>query len=208
MPKTAITGTMIAVGIDKDSVVPIYQQIIDGLREAVFEGRVVPGSKLPSTRIFAEELRVSRNTVLQVFETLINEGVLTSRVGDGTYVVGRQDSDALQPASQEPAPTEPQYPFRSISRRGRNLVASASDAFSESPTPFMPDLPDLREFPIRTWLRLLNETSGRLRGEILAETSNAGYEPLRRAIAQYLNASRSMSCYYSQVINDWDAAEP
>jgi GntR family transcriptional regulator / MocR family aminotransferase len=150
MPKTAITGTMIAVGIDKDSVVPIYQQIIDGLREAVFEGRVVPGSKLPSTRIFAEELRVSRNTVLQVFETLINEGVLTSRVGDGTYVVGRQDSDALQPASQEPAPTEPQYPFRSISRRGRNLVASASDAFSESPTPFMPDLPDLREFPIRT----------------------------------------------------------
>jgi GntR family transcriptional regulator / MocR family aminotransferase len=200
MPKTAITGTMINVGIDKDSSVPIYQQIIDGLREAVSGGRVVPGSKLPSTRIFAEELGVSRNTVLQVFDTLINEGVLTSRVGDGTYVVERPDADAPQSESPEPAPTELQYPFRSISRRGRGLVASASDAFSESPTPFMPDLPDLREFPIRTWLRLLNETSGRLRGEILAATSNAGYEPLRRAIAQYLNASRYMSCDYSQVI--------
>src|ERR1700681_414282 len=118
MPKTAITGTMINVGIDKDSAVPIYQQIIDGLREAVSGGRVVPGSKLPSTRIFAEELGVSRNTVLQVFDTLINEGVLTSRVGDDTYVVERQDADAPQSESPEPAPTEHQHPFRTISRPG------------------------------------------------------------------------------------------
>ncbi|HLG84579.1 MAG TPA: PLP-dependent aminotransferase family protein [Bradyrhizobium sp.] len=156
---------------------------------------------LAGTRIFAEELGVSRNTVLQVFDTLINEGLLTSRVGDGTYVATETRDHEQAPLSPlAPTATEPPYPFRSISRRGRNLVASASDAFSESPTPFMPDLPDLREFPIRTWLRLLNETSGRLRKEILAETSNAGYEPLRRAIAQYLNASRGMSCEFSQII--------
>jgi GntR family transcriptional regulator / MocR family aminotransferase len=201
MPKTAVTGTIINLGFDKASSVPIYQQIIDRLREAVWQGRVAPGSKLPSTRIFAEELGVSRNTVLQVFDTLINEGLLTSRVGDGTYVATElQERDNPQAASFETDTNELKYPFRSISRRGRSLVASASDAFSESPTPFMPDLPDLREFPIRTWLRLLNETSGRLRGEILAETSNAGYEPLRRAIAQYLNASRGMSCDFNQVI--------
>ena len=64
----------------------------------------------------------------------------------------------------------------------------------------MPDLPDLREFPIRTWLRLLNETSGRLTGQILTDASSAGYEPLRRAIAQHLSASRGMTCDYSQVI--------
>jgi GntR family transcriptional regulator/MocR family aminotransferase len=201
MPKTAVTGTIINLGIDKASSVPIYQQIIDSLREAVSQGRVAPGSKLPSTRIFAEELGVSRNTVLQVFDTLINEGLLTSRVGDGTYVAAEaQERNKPQSASLAPSASDLQYPFRSISRRGRNLVASASDAFSESPTPFMPDLPDLREFPIRTWLRLLNETSGRLRGEILAETSNAGYEPLRRAIAQHLNASRGMSCDFTQII--------
>jgi GntR family transcriptional regulator/MocR family aminotransferase len=200
MPKTAVTGTIINLDIDKASPTPIYQQIIDRLREAVSQGRVTPGSKLPSTRIFAEELGVSRNTVLQVFDTLINEGLLTSRVGDGTYVASEVQDGGNTQSTSPPATTELQYPFRSISRRGRNLVASASDAFSESPTPFMPDLPDLREFPIRTWLRLMNETSGRLRGEILAETTNAGYEPLRRAIAQYLNASRGMSCDFSQVI--------
>jgi GntR family transcriptional regulator/MocR family aminotransferase len=91
-------------------------------------------------------------------------------------------------------------PFRSLSRRGKNLVASATGAFAEKPTPFMPDQPDLREFPIKTWMRILNETSGRLTGQILAETSSAGYEPLRHAIAQHLNAARGMNCNASQVI--------
>jgi GntR family transcriptional regulator / MocR family aminotransferase len=201
MPKTSIKGTIVNLGLDKNSVVPIYRQISEGLREAVTHGRIAAGSKLPSTRIFAKELGVSRNTVLQVFDTLINEGLLTSHVGDGTYIAAdQQDRDRTPSVTPVPNAPESTYPFRTISRRGRNLVASASDAFSESPTPFMPDLPDLREFPIRTWLRLLNETSGRLRGEILAQTSNAGYEPLRRAIAQYLNASRGMSCDFNQVI--------
>ena len=202
MPKTAITGTPISLEIDKASTVPIYQQIVDLLREAVNSGRIPAGSRLPSTRIFAEELRVSRNTVLQVFDTLINEGFLISKVGAGTYVsgeAGERDSRGLSSTELEGS-GEGHYPFRSLSRRGRSIVSSVSDAFTESPTPFMPDLPDLREFPIRTWLRLLNETSGRLRGEVLADTSNAGYEPLRRAIAQYLNASRGMSCDFSQVI--------
>lgn len=201
MPKTALTGTIINLGFDKASSIPIYRQIIDRLREAVAQDRIIPGSKLPSTRVLAEELGVSRNTVLQVFDTLINEGLLTSRVGDGTYVAtGVTDPKPLEMTNFPTDPSEHEYPFRSISRRGRSIVASASDAFSESPTPFMPDLPDLREFPIKTWLRLLNETSGRLRGEILADTSSAGYTPLRQAIAQYLNASRGMSCSFEQVI--------
>lgn len=79
-------------------------------------------------------------------------------------------------------------------------MVSATGEFAERPTTFMPDLPDLREFPIRTWLRLLNETSGRLTGQILAEASNAGYEPLRRAIAQHVSASRGMKCESRQVI--------
>src|SRR6266481_585195 len=202
MPKTAITGTLVSFEIDKTSSVPIYRQIADLLREAVCAGRISAGSKLPSTRIFAEELGVSRNTVLQVFDTLINEGFLISRVGAGTYVSGEtgKRDDRRQLPTESSNSGESHYPFRSLSRRGKSIVSSATDAFTESPTPFMPDLPDLREFPIRTWLRLLNETSGRLRGEVLADTSNAGYEPLRRAIAQYINASRGMSCDFTQVI--------
>ncbi|CAN5351954.1 PLP-dependent aminotransferase family protein [soil metagenome] len=192
---------MIALQIDADSALPKYQQIADQLRSAIESGRLPSGSKLPSTRICAEELGVSRNVILQAFDTLINEGFLLSRTGDGTYVSGPPlDTQSQAPLESRRPEDAGKYPFRSLSMRGKSLVASSSDAFPERPTAFMPDLPDLREFPIRTWLRLLNETSGRLRGEILADTSNAGYEPLRRAIARHLNISRGMSCTSDQVI--------
>ncbi len=155
------------------------------------------GAKLPSTRVFAEELGVSRNTVLQVFETLTQEGVLSSRVGAGTFVAAATGTGVVVADEFRDGKA---YPFRTLSRRGRGILSSATSEFAERPTAFMPDVPDLREFPIKTWLRLLNETSGRLTGEILADASNAGYEPLRRAIAQHLNASRGMRCDYAQVI--------
>lgn len=206
MSRTSITSALVSLAIDKRGTVPIHRQIADRLREAIEAGRIAVGVRLPSTRVFAEELGVSRNTVLQVFETLTDEGVLESRVGAGTFVAGtpprRAAALAPEPANDPAADgrVERGYPFRSLSRRGRSLVASSTGEFSERPTPFMPDLPDLREFPIRTWLRLLNETSGRLTGEILADASCAGYEPLRRAIAQYLATTRGMVCDHHQVI--------
>lgn len=204
MARTSITSALVSLEINRESKTPIYSQIADGLREAIESGRLPRGLKLPSTRVFAEELGVSRNTVLQVFEALTEEGVLAGRVGAGTFVAGQ----AGEPTGEEgggrieirTAPHPGAYPFRSLSRRGRGLIAGSSGEFSERPTPFMPDLPDLREFPIRTWLRLLNETSGRLTGEILADSSSAGYEPLRRAVAQYLTSSRGMPCDHAQVI--------
>ncbi len=176
----------------------MHRQATDRMREAIQDGRIPVGTKLPSTRTFAEELGVSRNTVLQVFDSLTQEGFLSGRIGAGTFVIATLTEAGS--AIREDRGDAAAYPFRTPSRRGRGILSSAGDEFAERPRTFMPDIPDLREFPIKTWLRLLNETSGRLKGEILAETSNAGYEPLRRAIAQHLNASRGMRCAFSQVI--------
>jgi GntR family transcriptional regulator/MocR family aminotransferase len=203
MPKTAITGSLLSFAIDRSSTVPIYRQIVQHLKDAIASGRIAPGSKLPSTRVFADELGVSRNTAVQVFEALTAEGMLVCKVGAGTFVA--ESSDLIEGAGVAVvapvarASGRP-YPFRSLSRRGRSLLASASDEFAERPRSFMPDVPDLREFPIKTWLRLLGETSGRLTGEILADTTNAGYEPLRRALAQHLGSTRGMKCDWRQVI--------
>ncbi|MEA4836925.1 MAG: PLP-dependent aminotransferase family protein [Rhodospirillaceae bacterium] len=198
MSKTSVTGALIALDIDRSLDVPIYLQIVQRLREAIRAGQLAAGLKLPSTRILARELGVSRNTVLRVFEMLTGEGVLFGHVGSGTFVARAGDDAQVPPPP--PDGTKDRYPFRSLSHHGSALIATATGVFSERPIPFMPDLPDLREFPIRTWLRLLNETSGRLTGQILADSPNAGYEPLRRAVAHYLNASRQMVCSYKQVI--------
>lgn len=205
MSKTAVTGSLLSFEIDRASTKPLYHQLIEHLRGAIAIGRLRPGTKLPSSRVIADELGVSRITVVQAFDALQMEGLFVTRVGAGTFVASQEalpasDSSTTGQTTGSKLGRNDIYPFRSLSRRGKRLVASVHAEFEERPRSFMPDIPDVREFPIKTWLRLLGETSGRLTGEVLVDTSNAGYEPLRRALAQHLVASRGMQCDWRQVI--------
>lgn len=207
MPKVGAKGSTTRVAVNRDSETPVYQQIVGSLRKAIGHGDLRAGERLASTRTLSREWGVSRNTVVQVFDALIAEGYLISRVGDGTYVaqgVGGARNEAPQrtPAvdSNRRAKGGSAYPFRSLSRRGRSLIETLSEGLSERPMPFMPDVPDLREFPMRAWLRMMNEVAGRLTGDTLVDVSSAGYEPLRHAIAHHLRVSRGLRCAPEQVI--------
>jgi GntR family transcriptional regulator len=97
--------------IDLDSNVPAYRQIVDGLRILLVNGKLAPGSELPSVRRIAVDLGVHFNTVAEAYRTLADEGWLELRHGRGATVVER---DA--PAASAGKVTE----FR---RRLRALVA-------------------------------------------------------------------------------------
>ncbi len=79
-----------------DLVVQIYRQV----REAILDGRLRAGERLPPTRELARSAAVSRNTVSTAYERLLAEGFVTARVGSGTFV----DSTA---ATGRPAGTAP-----------------------------------------------------------------------------------------------------
>ena len=64
----------------------LYQQIVDGLRREIAEGRLRPGTALPSFRGLAEDLLVSVITVKRAYEELEREGVIYRRQGLGTFV--------------------------------------------------------------------------------------------------------------------------
>jgi GntR family transcriptional regulator len=64
----------------------LYRQIVDGLKREVSEGRLPPGSALPSFRSLAEELLVSVITVKRAYEELEREGIIYRRQGLGTFV--------------------------------------------------------------------------------------------------------------------------
>lgn len=207
MPKIGAKGSSTCVAVNRESETPVYQQIVASLRTAIGRGDLLAGERLASTRALSREWGVSRNTVVQVFDTLIAEGFLISRVGDGTYVA--EGLCASAKASRRRGATlarehvtsgRSEYPFRELSSRGRSLVATLSEGLSERPMPFMPDVPDLQEFPMRAWLRMMNEVAGRLTGDTLVEVSAAGYEPLRHAIAHHLRVSRGLRCAPEQVI--------
>ena len=65
---------------------PLYQQIVDGFTRAISEGRLAPGTALPSFRALAEELMVSLITVKRAYEELEREGIIFRRQGLGTFV--------------------------------------------------------------------------------------------------------------------------
>lgn len=75
--------------IDLDSAIPAYRQIVDGLRILLVNGKLAPGSELPSVRKMALDLGVHFNTVAEAYRTLAEEGWLDLRHGRGARVVSR-----------------------------------------------------------------------------------------------------------------------
>ena len=69
--------------IDKESAVPIYEQLYSTLVDAIKTAALEPGTNLPSTRSLAESLSISRNTVNKAYYQLAAEGYIQSRPGSG-----------------------------------------------------------------------------------------------------------------------------
>jgi GntR family transcriptional regulator / MocR family aminotransferase len=70
---------------------PLYRQIYQALKQKILTGEMARGKKMPSSRLLAEDLRVSRNIVMIAYDQLIAEGYLESRRGSGTYVAAIPD---------------------------------------------------------------------------------------------------------------------
>ena len=64
----------------------LWRWLYESLRAAIVEGRLRPGSRLPSTRNLGAQYGVSRGTVTMAFDQLMAEGFTRSEVGSGTYV--------------------------------------------------------------------------------------------------------------------------
>lgn len=65
---------------------PLYQQIVQGIKREISEGRLKPGQSLPSFRLLAEEMLVSLITVKRAYEELEREGIIFRKQGLGTFI--------------------------------------------------------------------------------------------------------------------------
>jgi len=86
----AISGTTsgpeLLVGLDRAAPEPLHRQLANGLRDAIRTGRLAPETRLPSTRVLAADLGVSRRLVVDAYSQLAAEGFLLSAHGSGTRV--------------------------------------------------------------------------------------------------------------------------
>ena len=72
--------------VDTSSRLPIYQQLVQQIREAIARGELKPEEGLPSVRQLSRELVVNPNTVARAYTELERAGLLVSRPGRGIYV--------------------------------------------------------------------------------------------------------------------------
>ncbi len=72
--------------IDQRSSTPIYQQLMQGVKEALLRGKLRFGDKMPSVRELAGQLAINPNTIQKAYQELERQGVIESLRGRGTFV--------------------------------------------------------------------------------------------------------------------------
>lgn len=65
---------------------PIYQQIVEQIKDAILKGQIIQGEVVPSIRTLAKDLKISVITTKRAYEELEREGLLISVTGKGTFV--------------------------------------------------------------------------------------------------------------------------
>ena len=164
---------------------PLHRQLYEALRRALLDGKLASGERLPSSRDLAQDLNLSRNTVVAAINQLSVEGYLVSRVGSGTYVNDSVPRTSLRRSAQHLG-QRPAAPGR-LSSRGQAL-ATTFCATALEVQPFTPGIPDFSAFPLALWQRLQNKHWRMTYPDMLDYNTSGGHAPLRRAIADYLDA--------------------
>ena len=175
--------------LQRDHHSPLYLQLYHRYREAIANGQLRPGERVPSVRSLASELNLARGTVEQAYQILVSEGYFIAQGAGGTRV-----SPQLAPLPAQPSalPITHTTPHSLVTEPSSPLPPGAT-----APLLFELGLPALDAFPRKTWARLTNH---HLRSvEMLSYPDPAGYAPLRHTIATYLGISRGIHCSPEQV---------
>jgi len=165
------------------------------LRNAVIDGALAPGERLPSTRQAAADYGVSRGLVETVYGQLLDEGFVERGVGRGTFVSAHT---ARLGRTTTTAPRRPRA--LALSRRGRDAAARAACREPEVLRPFNAGVADTREFPWRTWQRLQARATRELGRRTLDFADPRGLPELRAAIARHLSHFRGLHCSAERVV--------
>jgi GntR family transcriptional regulator/MocR family aminotransferase len=187
------------IAVDRKAQQALHRQIYDAYRSAIVKGSLHPNQRIPSTRVLASELGVSRFPVLNAYAQLLAEGYIESRVGAGT-VVSVSIPDQLtssQPTGVRSLPT----------RSGPRPVARRAAMFATPSSPWLAGLGAFgvgqvasEQFPLHLWSNLVARRCRNMDANSFRYGDQKGSKDLREAIASYLRTARSLHCDAEQII--------
>ena len=146
----------------------------------------------------AREYKLSRATVVTAFEQLKSEGYVEGRVGAGTYVSEVLPDDFLQVGrtSAKKAAGPQRVGWSSYARRLK-VFRGGGPRLTRA---FRANQAALDLFPTTLWAQVSARRLRRASTLLLAGGEALGYQPLRQAVAEYLNTSRGVKCSAEQVL--------
>jgi GntR family transcriptional regulator/MocR family aminotransferase len=186
-----------AFEITRTNDTPLFRQLYLQLRSAILSRRLRPGTKLPSTRELASQLRVSRSAAVAAYEQLLAEGYTSGRHGSGTYI----------------SPDLPEAIDGNPPRRKKPAAAITSNAAQMQPLGDFVDVTvqsDERPFnlgrtlvdarTVELWRKLSARTFRSLAPSHFGYSDPRGTTEFRKTICDYLQAARAVRCDPEQIV--------
>lgn len=110
------------ITVDTRNRKPIYEQLVDNIRQNVLCGALPPGEQLPSVRSLAVELAINPNTIQKAYAELERQGIICSLPGRGSFI--SDDIDGLADSNRTKVVSELTLKLT----EARNAGVSRSDA--------------------------------------------------------------------------------
>ncbi len=188
------------LSVDRGSSDPLHRQLYLHLRELILTGQLRAGVRLPSTRDLAQELELSRNTVLTAFDQLLADGFLEGRTGAGTFVAQqaqRPHGSARGSTHEQGSRTglHPDSESRNLQRLYRTRERYVPRVFGA----FRTNAPALDVFPWVTWSQAVHRAMRTARRDDLFYSDPMGVRSFREAVAEYLRTARNVRCEADQI---------
>lgn len=170
------------IPFDNQSRIPMYEQIYRYMKEEIRQGNLKAGLRLPSTRVLADHLKVSRSTTQMAYEQLLSEGYIEAVPCKGYFVSA---IEALVEVREQPA--------------GQFVPAEApgQEGFAVD---FSPRGIDLDSFPFNTWRKISKNILVDDNKALFLNGDPQGEYALREAIRSYLHSARGVQCSADQII--------
>lgn len=156
--------------------------------------------QLPSTRVLAEAMNLSRTTVNKSYELLQLEKLINSKAGSGNRIRFDSSKATVYENANHSKLSEVKYP--PMSEKGRSYLKSVSliNRLPDNNLAFRPGLPPIDVFPVNQWKKLLNVYWRHIKSSGLTYSQSTGLEELKKSVATYLNVSRNIKCDFRQIV--------
>lgn len=185
--------------LDRSAPTPLQDQLSEQLRHLINTGKLKPNSRIIATRFLAEQIGISRTTVLLAYERLISEGYLETRPAVGTFVSASPPDDVKEVVPPSPLPDMPRQ--AALHPALLRLPPSKHSTNREGETDFRQASHDVQfSAGPKVWMKEVRDTFTRNPDGVAASDLIAGIPSLRQAVCDHLALTRGILAVPEQVI--------